>query len=494
MKKSGILLHISSLPSRYGIGCFDEEAYRFVDKLKEAKQSYWQILPLGVTSFGDSPYQSFSTYAGNPYFISLDELVKKGWLLNSDLPVVEESTVVDYEYLYNHRYALLKKAYNNSNIQNDEDFKNYCNESSWWLDDYALFMGLKNKYNGSSWSSWSEDLRLRYEYSLKVASIEVFDEIMFHKFLQYTFWDQWKKLKAYANENGIKIIGDIPIYIAYDSADVWANPKMFQLDESLNPTAVAGCPPDGFSATGQLWGNPLYDWKKHQESGYEWWSKRMNYCKDYYDVVRIDHFRGFDEYYSIPFGDETAVNGHWEKGPGSGLFKAIENKIGKMNVIAEDLGYLTDTVKQMVKDTGYPGMKLLQFGFDSRDTSGAELYQPHNYIENSIAYTGTHDNETMMGWFKSILEEEKQQLKDYIGFEKETDEELLDACIETLMNSVSKTVIIPMQDWLKLDNKARMNVPSTAGINWKWRMTSSQFDDTLICHIKEIVVRHQRGE
>lgn len=492
MRESGILLPISSLPSKYGIGCFDKEAYRFVDKLCQAKQTYWQILPLGITSYGDSPYQSYSTYAGNPYFISLDALVENGWLHDEDLPALQDNHSVDYTYLYNHRYALLKKAYKQSNIQDNKDFIQYCEESSWWLDDYALFMAIKNKYEGKCWEFWSEELRLRMDNALKVVYGEVSDEVIYHKFLQYVFWKQWKELKAYANSKGVKIIGDIPIYIAFDSADVWANPELFQLDADVKPVAVAGCPPDGFSATGQLWGNPLYNWDKHRETGYAWWTSRMNYCREYYDVVRIDHFRGFDEYYSIPYGDDTAVNGHWEKGPGAALFKAIEDKLGKMNVIAEDLGYLTDTVKQMVIDTGYPGMKLLQFGFDSRDSSGAALYQPHNYIENSIVYTGTHDNETMMGWFGSILPEEKQQLKDYMNKYPDSDEVLLDDCIELIMACVSKICIVPMQDWLKLGNEARINIPSTTGCNWKWRMGINDFNDDLIKHIAEVTLRNNR--
>ena len=487
MRESGILLPISSLPSKYGIGCFDEEAYHFVDTLSEAKQTYWQILPLGITSYGDSPYQSYSTFAGNPYFISLNALCEKGWLNKDDLPEENiNSNYVDYAFLYETRYPLLKKAYYNSDIRKCDAFIEYCYESRWWLDDYALFMAIKENYNHVSWDQWEDSVRLRDEKMLKHYTDVLEEEITYHKFIQFIFWSQWKELKIYANSKGVKIIGDIPIYIAYDSCDVWANPSLFQLDENVRPTAIAGCPPDGFSATGQLWGNPLYNWKKHEISNFKWWISRIKYCTEHYDVVRIDHFRGFDEYYAIPYGEETAINGHWEKGPGMKLFHAIEQELGKINVIAEDLGYLTDTVKKLVEDSGYTGMKLLQFGFDSRDSSGALLYQPHNYIENSVAYTGTHDNETMMGWFTSITSDEKQDLLRYLNLDNVEDEIILDACIELLMKCVSKMCLIPMPDWLKLDNSARMNTPNTIGNNWKWRMQKDAFTQELVRKIIEM--------
>ena len=493
MRTSGILLPITSLPSHYGIGCFDQEAYRFVDKLAAAKQTYWQILPLGITGYGDSPYQSFSTFAGNPYFISLDALVEKGWLAPEDLPAADvHADYVDYEYIYNHRYKLLEKAYQASHIADDEAFLAYCKDNAWWLDDYALFMAIKAQYDDESWLYWPNELRLRNSDALNAKREELADTICYHKFLQYMFWSQWYALKDYANKQGVKIIGDIPIYVAFDSSDVWGNPALFQLDEDVKPTAVAGVPPDGFSATGQLWWNPLYRWDEHKATHYQWWIARIAYCQKAYDVIRIDHFRGFDEYFSIPFGDETAVNGHWEKGPGYDLFKAIEEALGKLDVIAEDLGYLTDTVKQLVADCGYPGMKLLQFAFDSRDSSGANAYLPHNYTENSVVYTGTHDNETMMGWFESIKPEEKQALKDYLHTDEDDDATLLDMCIELIFSSVSKMCIVPMQDYLKLDNSARMNQPNTLGNNWMWRMGKDDFSDELINHIRALTEKYHR--
>lgn len=493
MRTSGILLPISSLPSPYGIGCFDKEAYRFVDALQQAKQSYWQILPLGITSYGDSPYQSFSTYAGNPYFIDLEKLVEKNWLDENDLPQKDVHTdYIDYSFIYETRYTLLRKAYLNSNIKQDASFNEWVKQQAWWLDDYSLFMAIKKNFGNACWDTWPQELRLREKSALEKMKEILAEEICFNQFIQYEFWTQWQALKTYANMKQVHIIGDIPIYIAFDSCDVWANPSLFQLDENLNPTAVAGCPPDGFSADGQLWGNPLYDWPKHKETNYEWWTNRIAYCKEYYDVVRIDHFRGFDEYFSIPYGDANARRGHWEKGPGYDLFKSIEEQLGKVNVIAEDLGYMTDSVIQMVKDCGYPGMKVLEFAFDSRDSSGAALYLPHNYTENTVVYTGTHDNETMMGWFNSINQQEMQDLKDYLHLDSDHHEEILDACIDLIMNCVSNMCIIPMQDWLKLDNTSRLNVPNTLGTNWKWRMPKDAMDQVLINKIASIVSKANR--
>lgn len=492
MRKSGVLLSVSSLPSKYGIGCFDEAAYKFVDDLVEAKQTYWQILPLGITGYGDSPYQSFSTFAGNPYFISLDEFVKCGYLKEEDLPEADiNSDYVDYSYLYENRYALLKKAYENSHITDNEDFKAYCKDNAWWLEDYALFMAIKASYDNQSWENWPLELRLRNDAFLTEKRNELSDDINYHKFLQYYVWKQWYALKDYANSKGVEIIGDIPIYVAYDSSDVWGQPELFQLDPEVKPTAVAGVPPDGFSADGQLWGNPLYDWKKHKETGYAWWIQRIAYCKKAYDVVRIDHFRGFDEYFSIPYGDTTARNGHWEKGPGYDLFKTVEESLGKLNVIAEDLGYLTDTVKQMVADCGYPGMKVFEFAFDSRDSSGTSNYLPHNYTENSVVYTGTHDNETMFGWLKNILPEERQMLKDYLHYDDD-DTVLVDMSIDCIMASVSDKCIVPMQDYLKLDNTARMNKPNTLGNNWMWRLDKNAFNDSLKERMRNITVKTNR--
>ncbi len=494
MKRSaGILLSVSSLPSRYGIGSFSESAYEFVDFLKESGQTYWQILPLGPTGYGDSPYQSFSAFAGNPYFIDIDEFVKTGLLTKKECALSECGTEdsVDYEALYAARFPLLKKAYRNSNIQDDKAFAEFCRQSE-WLEDYALFMAVKDYFKGLSWIEWDEDIRLRKRSAIERYKEKLSDEIGFHKFLQYHFFMQWNRLKTYARKQGIKIIGDIPIYASFDSADVWASPELFQLCDGNLPLAVAGCPPDGFAAEGQLWGNPLYRWDYHKETGFAWWIKRMAHCFRLYDVVRIDHFRGFDEYYSIPYGDETAVNGHWEKGPGMALFSAIEKSLGKKDVIAEDLGFVTDTVKQLVRDSGFPNMKVLEFAFDSRDTGSRGDYLPHNYGENCVAYTGTHDNQTITSWFDTITEEERTMAREYLWDNYTPGDKLYLSFIAVIMRSRANGCIIPMQDWLGLDDESRMNKPSTLGNNWKWRVKQSQLDDELkntIFHMTKIYER-----
>ena len=485
-RKCGILLPVSSLPSKYGIGCFDKKAYEFVDALKEAGQSYWQILPLGPTSYGDSPYQSFSTFAGNPYFISLEELIKEGVLTKKECDSVDfgdNESSVDYAKLYEGRMILLRKAYERSNIYMDPEFRKFQEEEAWWLKDYALFMAVKKRFGGVQWSEWAEDIRLRWQNALDYYREEMYFEIEFQEYMQFKFRQQWMALKSYANEKGIQIIGDIPIYVAMDSADTWANPWLFKLDEKNCPTQVAGCPPDGFSATGQLWGNPLYNWEVHRNSGYEWWIKRISNCFRLYDVVRIDHFRGFDEYYSIPFGDQTAERGHWEKGPGMDLFNTVKEKLGDVDVIAEDLGYLTESVIEMVKESGYPGMKVLQFAFDSREESD---YLPHNYERNCVVYTGTHDNDTILGWYYVMSEEDREFSKEYMGNAKSTDEELPWDFIRMSMESVANLAVTPMQEFLGLGTEARINYPSTLGNNWKWRLLPGQFTPELAKRIHRL--------
>ena len=488
-------MSVTSLPGRYGIGCFSKSAYDFVDWLREAGQTCWQILPLGPTSYGDSPYQSFSTFAGNPYFISLEELTEEGVLTKKECQSADfgkRADDIDYEKIYKNRYPLLHKAYERSRISEDPDYVCFVEENRWWLADYALFMAVKERFGGAPWTEWAEDIRLRRDYAMDYYRRELYFDIEFQQYLQYKFFSQWKKLKAYANEKGIQIIGDIPIYVAMDSADAWAHPELFQLDERNMPAAVAGCPPDGFSATGQMWGNPLYRWEYHKSTGYDWWMSRMWFCFQMYDVVRIDHFRGFDEYYSIPYGEETAVNGHWEKGPGIDLFRCMEQRLGKHQVIAEDLGYVTDSVRKMVQESGFPGMKVLEFAFDSRDSGSASDYLPHNYAENSAAYTGTHDNETIAGWFRSITDEERQMARDYLCDQHTPAEELYKSFIALVMRSRSDLCIIPMQDYLGLDNQSRMNQPSTLGKNWKWRLVKGELSDELKEEILAITRRYGR--
>ena len=494
-RAAGILLSVSSLPGRFGIGCFSKSAYDFVDWLKEAGQTYWQILPLGPTSYGDSPYQSFSTFAGNPYFISLDELIEEGVLTEKECKNADfgkKADDIDYEKIYKKRYPLLRKAYERSRVSENPDYVRFVEENRWWLSDYALFMAVKDRFEGAPWTEWAEDIRLRWQNAMDYYRRELYYDIEFQQYLQYKFFSQWRRLKAYANEKGIRIIGDIPIYVAMDSADAWAHPELFQLDENNVPTAVAGCPPDGFSADGQLWGNPLYRWDYHKNTGYGWWMSRMWYCFQMYDVVRIDHFRGFDEYYSIPFGAENAKDGHWEKGPGIDLFRCVEQRLGRHQVIAEDLGYVTDSVRELVRESGFPGMKVLEFAFDSRDSGSANDYLPHNYIENSVAYTGTHDNETVTGWFKSITKEERQMARDYLCDQHTPAEELYQSFIALVMRSSSRMCIVPMQDYMGLDNRCRMNQPSTLGKNWKWRLVKGDLSEELKEEILAVTKRYGR--
>lgn len=484
MRTSGVLLPISGLPSKFGIGCFSKEAYAFVDRLKEAGQKYWQILPLGPTGYGDSPYQSFSTYAGNPYFIDLEALIEKKWLTEQECLACDfgdNASYIDYEKIYNCRFDLLRKAFENSSIEKDPDFKTFVSENTDWLEDYALYMAVKVGFDNVCWVEWDEDIKLRKPAAMKKYRKEYAKEILFYQFQQYLFRTQWLKLKAYANEQGIEIIGDIPIYVAFDSADAWANPELFQFDENCVPVAVAGCPPDPFAVTGQLWGNPLYNWDYHKETGYAWWMKRLAACFQLYDVVRIDHFRGFDEYYSIPYGDPTAEFGTWKKGPGYDLFATMKKVLGNKKVIAEDLGFLTPSVVKMVKRTGYPGMKILEFAFGGDPENE---YLPHNYEKNCVVYTGTHDNETVKGWYKNQSRSDKKFIKDYLQIKSVAN--IHWEMIRLAQSSTANMCVIPMQDYLGLGNEARINTPSTLGDNWKWRMEADAFTAELAEKIRKM--------
>ena len=492
MRRSGILMPISSLPGKYGIGTFSKEAYAFVDFLKDAGQKLWQILPLGPTGYGDSPYQSFSTFAGNPYFIDLDALVKEGFLTQEECEALdwgESEDAVDYGKLYTSKFQILRLAFSRADLKKNKDFFAFIARNREWVIDYALFMAIKNAHDGICFHRWEEDLVLRKETALEQCRRDYEEDILFYEFLQYVFDKQWKALKEYANESGIKIVGDVPIYVALDSADLWANPELFQLDKKNIPTAVAGVPPDAFSKTGQLWGNPLYRWDYHKETGYAWWIKRMNHCFELYDVVRIDHFRGFESYYSIPAGAKNAMKGKWEIGPGTDLFDALEEALGKKEVIAEDLGLLTPEVAKMVKATGYPGMKVFQFAF--YENSDSE-YLPQNHVENSVVYTGTHDNQTTLSWYLDLAKEDRDFLEEYTGITSWKN--VCAVMIRYAMMSVAKTCIIPMQDYLELDDSARMNEPGTTGKNWKWRMkkdTTAQYEQ-LASRIKTLVNRYGR--
>ena len=497
MREAGILLPITSLPSRYGIGGFTREAYDFVDFLENANQSYWQILPMGPTGFGDSPYQAFSSFAGNPYYVSLDELVEDGYLTKEECEGVDwgnDERQIDYKKIYNSRLKLLSIAYKREELKGNREYLDFVGENAKWLEDYALFMALKGYFGGKAWYEWDFDIKMGHPKAKEEYSFKLQSEIGFWRYVQYKFFTQWKKLKAYANEKGVKIIGDIPIYVAYDSADVWASPALFQLDEEKCPICVAGCPPDGFSKKGQLWGNPLYKWELHRESGYHWWTERIEHSFKLYNVLRIDHFRGFDEYYSIPFGSKDATKGEWKSGPKGELFEAIKKKLGEKEIIAEDLGFITNGVRELLEDCGYPGMKVFQFGFDRRDAGAKNSYLPHNYNKNCVAYTGTHDNPTIVSWFFEITDEEREDVRRYLCDKFTPDSEIFMPIIGTVMRSAARIAIIPMQDYLGFDSRARINKPSTTGTNWQWRMSTGDLTNELAKEIFEITRLCGRGK
>lgn len=489
MKESGILLPVFSLPSRFGIGGFSKEAYLWIDELVAAGQQYWQILPLGPTGFGDSPYQPFSTYAGNPYFIDLEALISEGLLSEAECEAVDygaDAGYISYDKIYFSRFLLLKKAYERSQAKEDLAFASFKRDTK-WLEDYSLYMAIKESLGGISWLEWPDALRLREEKALLKQKEALKEEIDFYSWLQYRFTCQWQALKAYANGKGIRIIGDIPIYVALDSADAWASPELFLFDQDKRPIEVAGCPPDAFSATGQLWGNPLYDWEYHKKTEYAWWINRICECSEMYDVIRIDHFRGFDEFYAIPAGDATARHGQWRPGCGASLFVKMKEKLGGIRIIAEDLGFLTDSVLKMLHATGYPGMKILQFGFDSREAGD---YRPETYPENCVAYTGTHDNDTLLGWFRTLEKSDREAAKSSAGITGEAD--CCKKLIMLLMQTKADLVIIPIQDYLELGSEGRINTPSTLGGNWTWRLKSGEISAEVIAHIRNLCEERQK--
>lgn len=456
-RKAGVLMHISSLPGKRGIGSMGKSAYEFVDFLAESKLGLWQVLPLCPTSYGDSPYQSPSALAGNPYFIDLDVLIEEGLLKPDEAPEYPLCDI-DYAAVYFERFATLKKAFNRFKKNIPDDYEAFKAENSFWLDDYALFMAIKEAHDMQAWETWEDEYKHRTADMAKFASAAEF-----HKFLQYEFFKQWTKLKAYANSKGIKIVGDMPIYVAYDSVEVWGNPKQFLLNDDLSRKVVAGVPPDYFSADGQLWGNPIYDWEYMKSTGYEWWIMRMKMALKLYDIVRIDHFRAFADYYVIPADRTDAKVGEWRDGPGMPFFDTINNKLNNPPIIAEDLGELHDCVKELVKSTGFPGMKIMQFAFDGNPYND---FFYTNYKPNCVAYPGTHDNDTTAGWFDASTEKEKDLIRRTLGY---YGDDVVGEIIKRLFHSAANTVVIPMQDFLSLPTSARMNIPSTLGGNWAWR-------------------------
>lgn len=467
-RSSGILLHITSLPGKYGIGTMGREAFAFVDFLVAAGQKIWQILPLGHTGYGDSPYQCFSAFAGNPLLIDLERLVEQDLLTKAELPTDSFSDdAVDFGQVFNYKFALLRKAYERFKVNNHEvrqlQFENFTKKNGFWLEDYAFFMALKNHFGGKAWSEWDKTVKTREADALDRYRQHLADDIGFYRFLQFVFYRQWQELKVYANLNDIKVIGDIPLYVAGDSADAWSNPGIFDFDKELNPVTVAGVPPDYFSETGQLWGNPIYKWDVLQEQGFSWWIERVKANLVLYDIIRIDHFRGLAAYWSVPFGEKTAIKGEWIEAPGQELLEALYEALGELPIIAEDLGVITPDVVELRDGFDLPGMKILQFAFDSGEEND---FMPHTFVKNCVVYTGTHDNDTTLGQFKSVRDSDRLLMKEYFGVDER---DPAWSFIKLAWSSVADMAIAPLQDLLRLDTEARMNFPGKASGYWKWR-------------------------
>ena len=472
MRTSGILMPVSSLPSPYGIGSLGAEAYRFVDFLAAAGQRYWQILPIGPTGYGDSPYQSFSAFAANPYFIDLDALEQRGLLTHDEIarfdfgPEAPEG--IDYGALFRTRFAVLELAVRRFDAGEDA-FRDFCAANAFWLDDYALFMALKAENGMRAFSLWPKDVRARRPAALAAARARLAGQVRFWQVVQYLFYEQWAALKAYANAKGVEFIGDIPIYVSPDSSDLWADPSLFQVDADGALTEVAGCPPDAFAADGQLWGNPLYDWAHHEKTGFAWWVRRIRYALNFYDILRIDHFRGFDTYYAIPYGAKTAQTGEWRSGPGMKLFRAVKQALGDVPIVAEDLGELFPSVYELLAESGFPGMKVLQFAFGPGDSE----YLPHNHPVHCVVYTGTHDNTTAAAWYRTAAPAQRKKAAAYLGLNRE--EGFAAGLVRGALASPGELCIIPLADYLALGAEARINTPSTlGGANWVWRALPAQ--------------------
>ena len=486
MRASGILMPVFSLPGPFGIGTLGREAFAFVDFLASARQTYWQILPIGPTGYGDSPYQSFSPIAGNPYFIDDRLLAEAGLLTEAELPAPQAVGHVEYGALYTERPAVLHKAAARLLAAPTPEYEAFCTAQAFWLDDYALFMAIKAEQQQAGLADWPDALRCRQPEALAEANARLADEVSYHKAVQFFFYTQWNALKAYANAHGVRLVGDIPIYVSPDSSDLWTRPELFQTDGRVHLTQVAGCPPDAFAADGQLWGNPLYDWPRHKAEDFAWWKRRMHHATSIYDVVRIDHFRGFESYYAIPAGNQTAAGGHWEKGPDRAFLDAMHAALGQGGIIAEDLGYLTPEVKAMLAASGYPGMKIMQFAFDRREPGN---YLPYTYPANSVVYTGTHDNVTTEGWRQTAAPEDVAYACRYLRCRPE---ELTEAMICACLASASDLAILPLADWLHLGPEARINTPSTQGANWQWRL-AQPLDAALAEHIAALTALYDRA-
>ncbi len=516
-RESGILMPVFSLASKFGIGCFSREAYEFIDFLEKSGQGYWQVLPFGPTGFGNSPYQPFSAFAGNPYFISPEVLIEEGLLTWDDVNGVDfgnNQEQVDYGKLYENREKVLKVAYDNfieackkakdkssdkeitDDASTDDEkkkdpaklFAEYKEKHSFWLEDYALYRVIKNEQEGKSWLEWPKDLKTRDKKAIDKVKTEKKEEIDFICFIQFKFDEQWEKIRKYAHKKNVKIIGDLPFYVAMDSADSWSHPEVFLMDKDLTPTSVAGCPPDAFSATGQLWGNPIYDWAALKKNGYSWWVERIERNYQWYDTIRIDHFHGFSEYYAVPYGNETAEKGEQKKGPGMDLFNALEKKLGKLDMIAEDLGNTTEENIKLLKDSGFPGMKVLQYGFTSWDS----IYVNHRHERNSVVYTGTHDNTPTFAWVQEINDGERDFTRRYVNSMNTDYGALVWDIIREAYRSVADLCIIPIQDYLCKGREARINTPGTSEGNWQWRLVPNFLSDDLARSIRLIAETYSR--
>lgn len=489
-RSSGILMPMSSLPSPYGIGTMGKAAYEFIDFLSEAGQKYWQLLPLGPTSYGDSPYASPSTFAGNPYYIDLDMLADEGLLDKSEPGKYfwgDDASLTDYGAVYENRFKLLRMAFKRGKDSYAEELNAFRAENSSWIENYAAFMALKVKFGMKAWTQWPEDIRLRKPEALEKYTDELKEDIDFWAFTQFLFFRQWRKLRSYAREKEIGFIGDIPIYVAMDSADVWSEPKFFQLDDENKPTEVSGVPPDEFTADGQLWGNPLYDYEAMQKDGFGWWIRRIEGASRLYDVLRIDHFRGFESYWAVPYGDTTAAGGVWRKGPGMNLVGVLTSWFSNIEFIAEDLGYATPEVAKLLSDSRLPGMKVLQFAFDAH---GDSAYLPHCCAENSSCYIGTHDNDTVLGWLESMSPEDREFAREYMHITN--DEGWCRGMIRTGMATSSKLFVIQMQDILELPGTARMNTPGKPLGNWRWRMLPGAYSAETAVQIRKMTEIYRR--